>query len=1012
MKISEYALKNRTVISFATILLVIGGIISYVNLGRLADPTFKIKIALIVTQYPGASPKEVENEVSDVIEEAVQKLSVLDYVESVSQEGLSIVYVNIKDTVTPDEIQQVWDELRRKIADVQGELPPGSGPSIINDDFGDVYGIYFAITSEQSSYAELKEYAEFLKKKLLLVADVAKIDLWGLQQEVIYVEMSRLKMANLGISPSQIAGVIQSQNLVEPTGKVKVGNEYIRFQPTGNLVTEDIIGELLLTNSDGKSTRLKDVANIKREYITPARQILRFNGKKAVALGISVENGGNVVTMGNAVKACLADLNDTLPKGMQVNIINFQADRVTKSLDLFVENLIEAVAIVIVLLLIFMGFRAGLMMGCVLLITILGTFLGMWVKGIELQKMSLGALVIALGMLVDNAIVVVDGFLIKRQLGIAREQAATDTVNETQWPLLGATLIAILAFTAIGFSPGNAGEFCRSLFWVMTISLALSWILAVTITPLLCVWFLPDPKQTDLVPFQSRSYKLYRRFLHFCICNRLKTILVLIILVATSIFGFSLIPPAFFSISGRNQFYIDYWRPESTHIMETAKDVKTIEDFIKTQAGVKTVTSFIGEGSLRFVLSYNYQSPDSSYAQILIETDKFETIDEMAKKIGAFIKNKLPDSDAKVGRFQEGPPSEYDIEVRVNGDNVNVLRALSGKIKDIFYADGGACNIRDDWRQYVKVLQPHYAEIRAPRCGISRSDLNQSLLLSFSSANIGLYREKDELIPIKIRNPANERLSLEKFSSSQVWSQLANRYFPIGQIVKNLYVTSESPIIRRRNRERTITAQCDPVSGEASLLRTRLVKKIEALELPPGYSLEWGGKYEQNMNGQRGLKKIFPACVIGMFFLLVCLFNSLRQPLIIFMVTPLALIGVTAVLLPFQLPFGFMAVLGFLGLIGMMIKNAIVLLEQINLEIAEGKAVYSAVLDASVSRLRPVSMASGTTILGVIPLVWSPFFAPMAATIMGGLFASTALTLLIVPVLYTIFFRVKPTLTE
>ena len=1012
MKISEYALKNRTVITFAAILMVIGGIISYINLGRLADPTFKIKIALIATPYPGASPKEVENEVSDVIEEAVQKLSVLDHVESVSQEGLSIVYVNLKDTVTPDEIQQVWDELRRKIADVQGELPPGSGPSIVNDDFGDVYGIYFAITGEQSSYAELKEYAEFLKKKLLLVADVAKIDLWGLQQEVIYVEMSRLKMANLAISPAQIAGVIQSQNLVEPTGKVKVGNEYIRFQPTGNLVTEDVIGELLLSNSEGKSIRLKDVANIKREYITPARQILRFNGKKAVALGISVENGGNVVTMGNAVKACLANLNDMLPKGVKVNIINFQADRVTKSLDLFVVNLIEAVAIVIFLLLIFMGFRAGLMMGCVLLLTILGTFLGMWLKGIELQKMSLGALVIALGMLVDNAIVVVDGFLIKRQLGIAREQAATDTVNETQWPLLGATLIAILAFTAIGFSPGNAGEFCRSLFWVMTISLALSWILAVTITPLLCVWFLPDPKQTDSVPFQSRSYKLYRRFLHFCICNRLKTIMILIILVAVGVFGFTLIPPAFFSVSGRNQFYIDYWRSESTHITETAKDVKTIEEFIKTQAKIKAVTSFIGEGSLRFILSSNYQSPDSSYAQILVETDKFETIAGMAKKIETFIKNNFPDSDAKIGRFQEGPPIEYDIEVRINGDNLNILRALSEKVKDIFYADGGACNIRDDWRQYVKVLQPHYAEIRAPRCGISRSDLNKSLLLSFSSANIGLYREKDELIPIKIRNPANERLSLKKFSSSQVWSQLANRYFPIGQIVKNLYVTSESPIIRRRNRERTITAQCDPIRGEASVLRTRLVKKIESLELPPGYSLEWGGKYEENMNGQRGLKKIFPACVIGMFFLLVCLFNSLRQPLIIFMVIPLSLIGVTAVLLPFQLSFGFMAVLGFLGLIGMMIKNAIVLLEQINLEIAEGKAVYSAVLDASVSRLRPVTMASGTTILGVIPLIYSPFFAPMAATIMGGLFAATALTLLIVPVLYTIFFRVKPTLAE
>jgi len=1009
MKISDYALRNRVVIVVATFLLIVAGIISYVNLGRLADPTFKIKIALIVTPYPGASPEEVENEVSDLIEEAVQKLNVLDYVESVSQEGLSVVYVHLKDTVGPDQIQQVWDELRRKIVDVQGELPPGSGPSIVNDDFGDVYGIYFAISGDKFSYADLKNYAEFLKKKLLLVDDVAKIDLWGLQQEVINIEISRSKMVNLGISPTRIEGVIHSQNLVEPAGKVKVGKEYIRFQPTGNLASEEAIGNILLANSDGKLIRLKEVASIKRGYISPPRRILRFNGEKAVGLGISVEDGGNVVTMGNAVKACLANLKDSLPQGMQINVINFQADRVTKALDLFIENLFEAVGIVIVLLLIFMGFRAGLIMGGVLLLTIFGTFLGMFIKGIELQKMSLGALVIALGMLVDNAIVVADGFLIKRQCGVPREQAATSTVNETQWPLLGATLIAILAFTAIGFSPGNTGEFCRSLFWVMAISLSLSWILAVTVTPLLCVWFLPDPKHKDSLPFQTRCHKLYRRFLHFCICNKLKTISTLIILIIIAAYCFSLIPPAFFSISGRNQFYIDYWRPESTHIMETSKDARKIEKFLKQQAGVKSVSSFIGEGSLRYILSYNYQYPNSSYAQILVETKDLDVINPLIKKINDFIKKHLPDSDAKIGRFREGPPVEYDIEVRIRGENSNVLHALSNKIKDIFYADGGAHNIRDDWRQSVKVLKPCYAEIKAPRCGISRSDLNRSLLASFKGLNIGLYREKDELIPIKIRTPDKERLSLDNFNSSQIWSSVANRFFPIRQIVKNLHIVSEIPIVHRRNREKTITVQCDSDNEAASLVRARLLKKVENVDLPPEYSIEWGGEYEENMKGQRGLKKIFPFCIVGMFFLLVCLFNSVRQPAIIFIVLPLALIGVVAALLPFKLSFGFMAILGFLGLIGMMIKNSIVLLDQINLELKEGKVVYQAVLDASVSRLRPVSMASGTTILGVVPLLWSPFFAAMAATIMGGLFASTALTLLIVPVLYTIFFRVKPT---
>ena len=1009
MKIADYALKNRIVVVLATFLLAVAGIISYFNLGRLEDPTFIIKTALIATPYPGASPEEVENEVSDVIEEAVQELSVLDYVESVSQEGLSVVYVHLKDTVDTNQIQQVWDELRRKIGDVQKELPPGSAPSVVNDDFGDVYGIYFAISSNKHSYAELKDYAEFLKKNLLLIDDIAKIDFWGMQKEVINIDIVRAKMVNLGIGPTQIAGVIQTQNIVESTGKVKVGREYLRFQPTGNLVSEEVIGNLLLTNPEGKLIRLKEVAKIKRGYLDPPRTILRFNGQKAVGLGISVEDGGNVVTMGNAVKSCMTNLKDNLPQGMQINIINFQADRVTKAMDLFIENLCEAVGIVIILLLIFMGFRAGLIMGSVLLLTILGTFLGMWIKEIELQKMSLGALVIALGMLVDNAIVVADGFLIKRQYGLSREQAAADTVNETQWPLFGATLIAILAFSAIGFSPGNTGEFCRSLFWVMAMSLSLSWVLAVTITPLLCVWFLPEPKQADSHPFQSPLYMKYRCFLHFCICNRLKTISILFILIAVAIYCFSLIPPAFFSISGRNQFYIDYWRPESTHIVETSEDVKIIENFIKKQSCVKSVTSFIGEGSLRYILSYNYQSPNSSYAQILVETKDFDAISSLIKKVDDFIKRKLPDSDAKIGRFKEGPPIAYDVEVRIRGSNINVLRSLADKIKDIFYDDRNACNIRDDWRQPVKVLTPLYAEVKASRCGISRSDLNKSLLSNFTGLNIGLYREKDEMMPIIIRPPDEERLSLDNFDSAQIWSPIANRFFPIGQIVNNLDIVSEVPIVHRRNRERTITIQCDSVGEEASLLRSRLLKKIEAVELLSGYSLEWGGAYEESMKAQRGLKQIFPFCVVGMFFLLVCLFNSLRQPIIIFMVLPLALIGVVAVLLPFNLSFGFMAVLGFLGLIGMMIKNAIVLLDQINLEIKAGKGSYQAVLDGSVSRLRPVSMASGTTILGVIPLMWSPFFAAMAATIMGGLFAATALTLLIVPVFYTIFFRLKPT---
>ncbi|MBW1788551.1 MAG: efflux RND transporter permease subunit [Deltaproteobacteria bacterium] len=1006
MNIAKTVLQNRVAFIMLTFLVVGFGIISYQRLGRLALPDFDIKTAMIITPYPGAGAAEVEEEVTDVVEEAVQSLSELDYVESKSQEGLSIVFAEIKPEYTSEKLPQIWDELRRKVNDIQGDLPPGARPSIVNDDYGDVYGVYFAISGSSYSYAELKEYAKYLKKELLLVDNVAKIDFWGDQPEVIYVEFSRAKMNQMGISPARIIQTLDSQNLVEPAGKVKVGPEYLRFNPSGEISGEQAIADLYVAGEDGRLFRLGDIAHVYRGYQDPPDNLMRFNGKPAIGLGISTETGGNVVRMGQAVMKRIQELEAAKPPGMRIDLINYQARRVTESLNTFLINLAEAVAIVIALLLIFMGLRSGLLMGAILLLTILGTFIVMHICDITLQKVSLGALVLALGLLVDNAIVLTDVFLIKLKSGVDRQMAAEQSVKTTIWPLFAATLVAILAFVPVGLNTGAVGEFCQSLFYVIAISLFLSWILAVTITPLFCVLFLPTPKVHLENPYDTPWYRRYRRLLHGCIKRRWVSLLVLLAVLIASVFGFGTLPKAFFSESTRNQFYVDYWLPEGTHISEVEKDLAKINAFIAGQKDVQSVTAFIGEGSLRFLLSYNYQSRDTSYGQLLVQVTGYEAISSLLPKIHAYIRLEFPGAEAKVHRFQEGPPIEYAVEARFRGPDTAVLSELANRAKKILYADGGAVNIRDDWRQPVKTLRPKYAEVQGRRSGVSRSDISKTLQWNFTGIPTGLYREHDELLPIVFRPPEKERCSISNFNDIQVWSRPLYRFLPIRQIVEKLETVQESPLIKRRNRMRTITVQCDPIVGQASALENRVREKIESIPKPLGYTVEWGGESEENLKGQAGLKKLFPICLLGMFVLVVCLFNSMREPLIIFLCIPLAIIGITLGLLAFRLPFGFLSILGFLGLTGMLVKNCIVLLDQVKQDLKKGKPRYQALLDASVSRLRPVTMAAGTTILGMSPLLFHPFFASMAATIMGGLLVATVLTLLIAPILYTFFFRV------
>lgn len=1007
MNIAAFALKNQRLMIAAAFLIIVFGILSFFSLGRLENPEYTIKTALIITPYPGASPLEAEEEVTEVIERAVQALGEIKEIRSWSQAGVSYVFVDIKDRFTVRELPQIWDKLRKRVGETAGRLPPGAGPPRIIDDFGDEYGVFFALHGEGYSYAQLKEYADSLKKELLLCEDVAQIALWGEQPERIYLEIQRARLAELGIPPERIQQAIGLQNQVDESGAVNAGGRYIRILPTGELTDEHALADLFIPSASGTLIRLGDLATVKRGYPDPPRNLLRYNGNPAIGIGISTIPGGNVVAMGQAVEQKIEQLAAARPAGMTLDIIYYQSRVVTEALDTFTTNLAQAVGIVIGILLLFMGWRSGLIIGGILLLTILGTFIGMALFGIFLQKISLGALILALGMLVDNAIVIADGILVRLIKGDERKEAAMTVVRENAWPLLGATMVAILAFAAIGLAPGGTGEFCRSLFQVLSISLTFSWVTAVTLTPLFCVWFLKKPASAT-TPFQALPYRLYRKSLNFCLRFRVLTLTVIFLLLCTSFAGFSRIPNIFFPPTTQKYFYINLWNPQGTHIDQTSADMETIARHVSALPGVVNVAEFIGEGTLRFVLNYQYQRPNSAYGQLLVEIEDYRQTGKLIDTIEHWLTREFPDAAPYCERIMNGPPVEFLIEARFRGPESSVLLDLAAAAENIMEETGGLRDIRTDWRQPVQLIRPQFSETQARQAGLFRSDLSRALQMNFTGIPVGLYREGNDLLPIVVRPPEEERGSVDNLMSVQLWNSTRQSFSPISLAVSGVQQQWENPIIRRQDQQRAITVQCNPQAGGfAEPMRRLLIEKFKAVELPPGYTMSWQGEFRQSMDGQKPLQKIFPLCLLGMFFILIALFNSIRKPLIIFLTLPLQVIGITAGLLVFASPFGFMAILGFLGLSGMLIKNAIVLIEQIDLLIEEGAAPYQAILDASIRRLRPVTMASGTTIFGMIPLITEPMFSSMAVTMMGGLFAATFLTLIVVPLLYRIVYRIS-----
>jgi multidrug efflux pump subunit AcrB len=1016
MDIAKYFIEKKVTSWMVMLILLVGGAIAFMNLGRLEDPEFSIKQVNIVTQYPGATPEQVENEVTYLLEREMQNLPYVNRITSTSNAGLSKLSIEMKDTTPGDSLGQVWDEVRKKISDLEQQLPPGAEAPIVVDDFSDVYGVLYAITASQAqsfeSY-ELNTIATELSKELALVDGVSKVILSGAQREQVQIEIPRKNLIAMSIPVEQIAGLLSEQNIVSNSGYVDVGKELIRLTPTGEFSSIEELGLLTITsNQTGQTVKLKDIATIERGYKQPTNHIIHHNGKEAIALGVSFLPGENVVEVGQAVREKLNASMHLVPMGIDIDSIYFQGDEVEKAVNGFLMSLIQAIAIVIFVLLIFMGVKSGLLIGLILAVTIFGTFIVMDMAGLTLQRISLGGLIIALGMLVDNAIVVTEGILIGLQRGKTKMQAASDVVKQTQWPLLGATVIAITAFAPMGLSPDSIGEFVGSLFWVLLISLSISWFTAITLTPFLCDLMFKEEidagENHSKDPYKGFVFTLYKTVLLRAMNHRWLTIALMLTALVGAGIGFKQVKQAFFPSSATPMFFVEMRYPSGTNIQTTEQSILELESFLVEDDRVEFVSTTINQGFPRFILTYTATETGYENAQMVIRTNNVEDIDPLMAEMHAYLSSEQPEAQFTLRKLQLGPGGGAKLEVRFSGDDAEVLRALSEEVKTIYRAESNLEGVRDNWKQPVKVLQPVFNAEKGSELGISKQDYDKALLTQLQGQQVGAFRDGTKLLPIIATVPENERDSIDRLKDIQIFSN--GKYINITEVTERFDIIWEDPVIERRDRERTITVMADPHLNSplnADQLFSEVRDSIEAIELPPGYSMAFGGEYENSKMAKENMISLLPMGYLFMFIITVLLFNSIKETLVVWLCIPLMMIGIATGLLVLDVAFGFMGFLGLLSLSGMVIKNGIVLIDQVNVEIETGKDHFNAMFDAAVSRLRPVFMAALTTILGLAPLFLDPFFKDMAVVISFGLGFATVLTLIAVPVFYVVFFGVK-----
>ena len=1011
--LSEWAITHRALVLFMILVLGGAGAYSYLNLGRAEDPSFTIKTMIINVGWQGATATEMQTQVADKIEKKLQELPYLDRVESYSQPGVSFIRVNLTDKTPPAKVKDLWYQARKKVGDIKNDLPSGiTGPNF-NDEFGDVYSALYMLSADGLSLADLKARAEDIRQRLLRVPDVNKVDIIGERPQKIFIEFSHAKLATLGITPQQIFDSVAKQNAVVSGGSIDTSADRINLRVTGAFSGVAAIAAVPV-QADGKVFRLGDIATVRRGYEDPATFIVREGGKPALGLGVSMQDGANIISLGGNLKQAMAAVTTELPVGIEVTQIADQPRIVDQSVSEFFHTFVEALIIVLVVSFLSLGLRTGVVVALSVPLVLGIVFVVMYASGLDLHRITLGALIIALGLLVDDAIIAIEMMVVKMEQGFDRARAATYAWTSTAFPMLTGTLVTAAGFLPVGFAKSSSGEYAGGIFWVVGLALIASWLVAVVFTPYLGLKLLPDfakrgaHHDADAI-YATRVYRGLRRVIALCLRWRKTVVATTVLMFVTAIAGFGLVQQQFFPTSTRSELFFEMRLPEGTAIGVTDATAGKAERLIGDDPDVVTYTTYVGQGSPRFWLGLNPVLPNSNFAQIVIVTRDLEARERVKARLDqALADGALPEARARVDRFVFGPPIGFPVQFRVIGPDPLKVRDIAGQVRQVMAANPKIIDPHLDWGEQVKSIRLEVDQDRARALGLTPQDVAENLQTLLTGHKVTQYREGIEHIDVVARAVAAERLELGSLPALTITTRNGVAV-PLSQIARLNY-EYEEPILWRRNRDLVLTARGDIVDGvQAPDVSKEVLPKLRDIKdaLPYGYRIETGGSIEESAKANVALAAVFPVMAIAMLTLLMIQLQSFSRLALVFVTAPLGLIGATGALLISNRPFGFVALLGLIALAGMIMRNTVILVDQIDRDIAAGHGRHRAVIDATVRRARPVVLTALAAILGMIPLARSIFWGPMAVTIMGGLFVATILTLLVVPALYALWFGVR-----
>ncbi|WP_147820785.1 efflux RND transporter permease subunit [Salidesulfovibrio onnuriiensis] len=1010
MNLARWCIENNRTSIALFLIIALGGVMTFINIPKDEDPDFTIRAALVMTQFPGASPQRVEELVTDKLEEKIRELSDLKSVESQSMAGLSIIKVEFLDKLK--NMEPVWQKLRNKVDDAAPDLPAEARTPVVNDEFGDVFGILVTLTGDGFSYRELKDAADDLRDQILKLDGVGKVERWGVQDERIFVDFSNSRMAAAGISPFALAQIIDHQNTIQPSGSTQVGPERIVIEPTGEFEGEQDIYSLAIRPTGEKSSvRLADVTAITRGFADPPSTMVRYNGDSALILAVSMAGGGNISELGKRVTERLDELEQNMYQGLDLGVLVFQPDYVDAAISDFMINLLESFVFVVVIILLFAGLRTGLVAGSLVPMAMLACIGLMPYFDVGLQRISIASLIISLGILVDNGVVVSEAILVRLASGQERLKAVTGAVSELWMPLLAASLTTVFAFLPIPLAENATGEFCFSLFIVVSLTLLCSWGLSMSMVPMMCYYVLKPKLQVPT--YAGRIYTLYRRFLLFSLKHRAVFLAGILVLCAVSFWGFKFVPKMFFPPNERAQFTIDFWQPYGTDITATSERAAQLEKYLLADEGVDSVGVFIGHGGPRWYLPLNLEQKNDNLATFIVNTKTVEAVDQVIARTRHEMETRFPDADFSLNKLMNGPPTGAKLQIRISGPDIKSLYALRDKVADIVEEQPGITRVWDDWGQWTKKMLVEVDQDKAREAGLSSFDVAVSLQTSMSGLQASDYREGDTVIPIILRNDERFRGRLDKIDSLNVYSYDSGISVPLSQIASSRIDWQPSDI-RRRDQTRTMTVKADVADGYYALtilgkVRPRIDALMKSNDWPMGYNVEYGGEFEKSVESQEAINANMPLAMGLLVLVLIFQFNSLRRPLIILLTLPPMMIGITWGMIATQAPFGFMAMLGMISLLGIIVNNAIMLIDRIEIQRGRGMSLADSIVLSAMERARPIIMTATTTIIGMVPLSLQggEMWRPMANLIMSGLAVATVLTLVLCPVLYALFFKQK-----